>query len=105
MQRLSGTVAVVEVAVVVAVVGVVARGEGAAVVAMVARNTLVSAVCFADLRYHIIPFGMPILTGADDYLIEPLWQKQHLQSIEILAIPILALRVSRAHVSPGNFSG
>ena len=65
MQRLSGTVAVVEVAVVVAVVGVVARGEGAAVVAVVARNTLVSAVCFADLRCHIIPFGMPILTGAD----------------------------------------
>ena len=66
MQRLSGTVAVVEVAVVVAVVGVVARGEGAAVVAVVARNTIVSAVCFADLRCTITPFGMPILTEADD---------------------------------------
>ena len=56
----------VEVAVVVAVVGVVARGEGAAVVAVVARNTIVSAVCFADLRYNITSFGMPILTEADD---------------------------------------
>ena len=35
----------VEVAVVVAVVAAVARAEGAAVVAVVARNTIVSAVC------------------------------------------------------------
>ena len=63
---LPGTVAVVEAAVVVAVVVVVARVEGAAVVAVVARNTIVSAVCFADLRYDITPFGMPILTEADD---------------------------------------
>ena len=66
MQRLSGTVAVVEVAVVVAVVGVVARGEGAAVVAVVARNTVVSAVCCAELPCNITSFGMPILTEADD---------------------------------------
>ena len=69
MQWLPGTVAVVEVAVVVAVVVVVARVEGAAVVAVVARNTIVSAVCFADLRYTITPFGMPIHTEADDWLI------------------------------------
>ena len=63
---LPGTVAVVEVTVVVAVVVVVARVEGAAVVAVVARNTIVFAVCFADLRYDITSFGMPILTEADD---------------------------------------
>ncbi len=56
----------VEVAVVVAAVVVVARVEGAAVVAVVARNTIVSAVCSADLRCTITPFGMPILTEADD---------------------------------------
>ena len=66
MQWLPGTVAVVEVAVVVAVVVVLAGVEGAAVVAVVARNTIVSAVCFADLRYNIASFGMPILTEADD---------------------------------------
>ena len=55
-----------EVAVVVVVVVVVARVEGAAVVAVVARNTIVSAVCFADLRCDITSFGMPILTEADD---------------------------------------
>ena len=66
MQWLPGTVAVVEVAVVVAVVVVVARVEGAEVVAVVARNTIVSAVCFAALRYDITAFGMSILTEADD---------------------------------------
>ena len=60
------SVATVEVAIVVAVVVVVARVEGAAVVAVVARNTIVSAVCSADLRYDITSFGMPILTEADD---------------------------------------
>ena len=64
----AATVAVawLEVDAVIAAVAVVAGVEGAAVVAMVARNTIVSAVCFADLRYTITPFGMPILTEADD---------------------------------------
>ena len=60
------TVAVVEVAAAVAMVAVVAGVQGAAVVTVVARNTIVSAVCFADLRCDISSFRMPIPTEADD---------------------------------------
>ena len=56
----------VEVAVVVAVVVMIAGVEGAAIVAVVAGNTIVTAVCLADLRYNITPFGMPILAEAED---------------------------------------